>query len=241
MQRFDERYAEWVVSARWPIVAAALILVAVAASGALFLEFSTNYRVFFAKDNPELLALESIENNYSKNDNVLLLIDPEDRDATSERALAAMVWLTEHAWRTPYSTRVDSIANFQHTTADGDDLLVSDLVDPAKLGDAKEQARVRAVALADPRLAGNLLARDAGASAVNVTVELPEEDEAFRIPEVAGFVEALAAEAQERFPGIDVRLAGTVIINHAFSQASIDSQKVFLPAASRSWPWCCGR
>ena len=231
MQRFDERYAEWVVSARWPIVAAALILVAVAAGGVLFLEFSTNYRVFFAKDNPELLALESIENNYSKNDNVLLLIDPEDRDATSERALAATVWLTEHAWQTPYSTRVDSIANFQHTTADGDDLLVSDLVDPAKLGDAKERARIRAVALADPRLAGSLLARDAGASAVNVTVELPEEDEAFRIPEVAEFVDALAAEAEGRFPGIDVRLAGTVIINHAFSQASIDSQKVFLPAS----------
>ena len=231
MQRFDERYAQWVVSARWPIVAVALVLVAVAAGGALFLEFSTNYRVFFAKDNPELLALESIENNYSKNDNVLLLIDPEDRDATSERALASAVWLTERAWQTPFSTRVDSIANFQHTTADGDDLLVSDLVDPAKLGDAKERARIRAVALADPRLAGSLLARDAGASAVNVTVELPEEDEAFRISEVAEFVDALASEAEERFPGIDVRLAGTVIINHAFSQASIDSQKVFLPAS----------
>ena len=139
--------------------------------------------------------------------------------------------LTEHAWQTPYSTRVDSVANFQHTTAHGDDLRVSDLVDPAKLGDAKERARIRAVALADPRLAGSLLARDAGASAVNVTVELPEEDEAFRIPEVAEVVDALAGEAEERFPGIDVRLAGTVIINHAFSQASIDSQKVFLPAS----------
>ena len=140
MRRLDERYGAWVVAARWPIVAASLILVAVAAAGALRLEFSTNYRVFFAEDNPELLALKAIENSYSKNDNVLLLIDPEDRDATSEQALAAAVWLTERAWQTPFSTRVDSIANFQHTTAHGDDLLVADLVDPEALGDAEARA-----------------------------------------------------------------------------------------------------
>ena len=231
MRHFEARFGEWVVATRWPIIVVSLVLVAVAASGILFLKFSTNYRMFFSQDNPQLLALESLENAYGKSDNVLFMIVPEDRDATSEQALAAAVWLTERAWQTPYSTRVDSIANFQHTTADGDDLSVRDLVDPTKLGDAEERSRIRATALADARLAGNLLARDGGVSAVSVTVQLPEEDEAFRIPEVAAFVRGLAAEAEERFPGIDLRLAGTVIINNAFSEASIDSQKTFLPAS----------
>ena len=230
-RHFEERFAEWVVAARWPIIAVTLILVALAAGGSLFLKFSTNYRIFFSQDNPQLLALEALENTYGKSDNVLFMIVPEDRDATSEQALAAAVWLTERAWQTPYSTRVDSIANFQHTTADGDDLSVRDLVDPTKLGDAEERSRIRATALADARLAGNLLARDGGVSAVSVTVQLPEEDEAFRIPEVAAFARGLAAEAEERFPGIDLRLVGTVIINNAFSEASIDSQKTFLPAS----------
>ena len=197
----------------------------------MFLQFSTNYRIFFSQDNPQLLALEALENTYGKSDNVLFMIVPEDRDATSEQALAAAVWLTERAWQTPYSTRVDSIANFQHTTVDGDDLSVRDLVDPTKLDDAEERSRIRATALADARLAGNLLARDGGVSAVSVTVQLPEEDEAFRIPEVAAFARGLAAEAEERFPGIDLRLVGTVMINNAFSEASIDSQKTFLPAS----------
>jgi len=231
MQQIEARFGEWVVTARWPVIVISLILVALAASGSLFLKFSTNYRMFFSKDNPQLLALESMENTYGKNDNVLFMIVPDDRDATSAQALEAGVWLTEHAWQTPYSTRVDSIANFPYTTADGDDLSVRELVDPTKLGDPQERLRIRATALADPRLAGNLLARDGGVSAVNVTVHLPEEDEAFRIPEVAAFARGLATEAEERFQGIDVRLIGTVIINSAFSEASIDSQKTFLPAS----------
>ena len=219
------------VATRWPIIVISLLLVSLAASGSLFLKTSTNYRMFFAKDNPQLLALESLENTYGKNDNVLILIVPEDRDFASEQALTAVAWLTDHAWQTPHSTRVDSIANFQHTTADGDDLFVRSLVDPLKLDNAEERSRIREVALAEPRLAGSLVARDGGVSAVNVTVELPEEDEAARIPEIAQFVGDLAAEAEERFPGIDIRLVGTVMINHAFSEASIASQKTFLPAS----------
>ncbi len=231
MQHFEARFAEWVVAARWPIVLVTLMLVAAAASGSLFLKFSTDYRIFFSKDNPQLLALEALESTYGKSHNVLFMIVPEDGDATSEQALAAVVWLTERAWQAPYSRRVDSIANFQHTTAEGDDLSVRDLVDPTKLADAGERARIRAAALADPRLAGSLLARDGSVSAVSLTVELPDENQTVTVPEVAEFARGLAAEVENRFPGIDLRLVGTVMINHAFSEASVDSQKIFLPAS----------
>ena len=228
---FEARFGEWVVAARWPILAGTLILVAAAAAGSLLLNFSASYRVFFSPDDPQLLALESLENTYSKNDNVIFMIVPDDRDAMSQRALAAAVWLTERAWETPYSTRVDSIANFQHTTAQGDDLSVRNLVDPERLGDADERLWVRTAALADPRLAGSLLARDAGVSAVSVTVQLPEDEEVVLVPEVARFAHSLAAQVRDRFSGIDVRLVGTVIINNAFTEASFDSQKTFLPAS----------
>ena len=231
MQQVEERFAKWVVATRWPIIAASLILVLLAGGGGAFLKFSTNYRIFFSQDNPELLAYEALENTYGKSENILFMVVPEAGDATSEQALAALAWLTGRAWLTPYSRRVDSIANFQHTTADGDELSVRDLVDPAMLGDAGQRTRIRATALGDPRLKGSLIARDGRVSAVNVTVEMPEENQAVRVPEVAEFARKLAAETEERFPGIDVRTVGTVMINHTFSQASIDSQKVFLPAS----------
>ena len=49
------------------------------------------------------------------------------------------------------------------------------------------------------------------------------------MPEVAEFARGLAARAEEGFPGIDVRLVGTVIVNDVFAEASISSQMMFLP------------
>ena len=227
----ETHFGEWVILARWPIITITLILVAGAASGSFFLKTSTDYRMFFDEGNPQLLAFEEIENTYGKSDNVLFMLAPGDRDFASEQSLSALVWLTERAWQTPHSTRVDSLANFQHTTAVGDDLLVRNLVDPDKISSAGERSWVRETALAEPRLAGNLVAHNGSVSAVNVTVELPDEEQAVRTPEVAKFVRDLAIEAEKRFPGIDVRLTGTVILNQAFSEASVSSQETFLPAS----------
>ena len=229
--QFASRFAERVLAARWPVILAALLLVAVASGGIARLEFSASYRIFFDEDNPELLALEALENTYGKNENVVFLIVPDDGDATSEDALAAAVWLTEAAWQTPWSRRVDSLANFQYTTAEGDDLYVRDLVDRQALTRAEARSRVRAIASSDPRIAGSILARNGDVSVVNVTVELPEEGLLEAVAEVADFARATASKAEERFPGVDLRTVGTVMINQTFVEASISSQKVFLPAS----------
>ena len=231
VREIEARLGEWVIAARWPIIAATLILVAIAASGGRFLEFSSNYRVFFSEENPQLLAFEALEDTYTRNDNVLFAVVPDGRDATSARALEAIAWLTERAWQTPFSTRVDSIANFQHTTADGDDLIVRDLVDEAVRGDADERSRVRAVALAEPRLAARLIATDGAVGGVNVTVQMPGEDETLEVPQVVEFVRGLAAEVRERFPGIDVRLTGMVMMNYAFTESSLLDMKTLMPVS----------
>ena len=229
--QFAERFAERVLAARRLVILATLVLVAVASSGVAFLEFSANYRIFFDEDNPQLLALEALENTYGKNENVVFLIVPDDGDATSQDALSAAVWLTDAAWYTPFSRRVDSLANFQHTTADGDDLYVRDLVDPHELARAETRSRIRSIASSDPRIAGSILARNGDVSVVNVTVELPEEGLLEAVAEVAEFARSVAAQAEDRFPDVDLRIVGTVMINQTFVEASIDSQMIFLPAS----------
>ena len=230
-EQFATRFAERVLKARWLVIATTVLLVAVATVGITQLEFSANYRIFFDEDNPQLLALEELENTYGKNENVAFLIVPDDGDATSQDALSAAVWLTEAGWQIPFSRRVDSLANFQYTTADGDDLYVRDLVDPEELARAEARAHIRDVASSDPRIAGSILGLKGDVSVVSVTVELPEEGLLEAVAEVAEFARSVAAEAEERFPGIDLRVVGTVMINQTFVEASISSQMIFLPAS----------
>ena len=228
---FAARFARRVLAARWPVILVTLIIVAAASGGMALFEFSANYRIFFDDDNPQLLALEKLENTYGKNENVVFLIVPDDGDATSEKALSAAVWLTKAAWNTPYSRRVDSLANFQYTTAEGDELYVRDLVDPQQISEAETRSQIRDIALSDPRIAGSILALNGDVSVVNVTVELPEDNLLEAVAEVAEFARATALEAEERFPGTDLRIVGTVMINQTFVEASIESQMIFLPAS----------
>ena len=120
-------YAEWLVRWRYLILIATVVLVAAAAGGLQFITFKTDYRVFFSDDNPQMLAFEQLQNTYTKTDNVLFVLAPKDGRVFTPETLATITWLTEQSWQLPYSIRVDSITNYQHTEAVGDDLLVDDL------------------------------------------------------------------------------------------------------------------
>ena len=115
-------YAGGVIRWRWLIIAATLVAAVAAASGGRFLTFSNDYRIFFGDDNPQLRAYEELQNVYTKDDNILLVIKPDEGDMFTVEALSAIRSLTVASWQTPFATRVDSLANFQHSFADGDEL-----------------------------------------------------------------------------------------------------------------------
>jgi uncharacterized protein len=123
-----ETFSGWVIRWRWAIIGATLLIVLAVAAGARRLVFIDNYRVFFSKENPDLLAFETVENLYSKNDNILFVVAPKDGQVFTRETLASLEWLTREAWKLPYSTRIDSLTNFQHTWAQGDNLVVQNLV-----------------------------------------------------------------------------------------------------------------
>ncbi len=163
----ESRLGGWAIASRQPVIVVSLILVGIAASGTRFLEFSADNRIYLNEDNPQLLAFDAFEDKYGQSDNVLFVLVPPDHNATSALALEATTWLTEQSWTVPYVTRVDSLTNFPHTTAHGDDILVRELIDVADSGDAERRARIREIALAEPSLAGRLIARDGGVSGVH--------------------------------------------------------------------------
>lgn len=56
-----EAYAWWVLKWRWPILIISVVATVLAARGGGFLTFSTNYRVFFSQDNPQLASFEALQ------------------------------------------------------------------------------------------------------------------------------------------------------------------------------------
>ena len=131
MREFEAKYGGWVIRFKWLILLPTLAVILAAGSGGRLLTFTNDYRIFFGDDNPQMLAFEVLENTYSKNDNVMFVVAPADGQVFTRETLEAVEWLTEQAWQTPYSNRVDSLSNFQHTQAEEDDMLVRNLYEDA--------------------------------------------------------------------------------------------------------------
>ncbi len=221
--------AEGLIRWRWLLLIGAVATALLAVSGVRFLGFSNDYRVFFSKENPQLLAFEQLQSTYTKADNVLFVLAPADGDVFSPQTLAAIEWLTRQAWQIPYSIRVDSVTNFQHTRVQGDDLSVEDLVRDAGAYSAAELQKIKQVALHEPQLINRLVAPDARVAGVNVTIQLPGIDPQAEVPEVVAFSRDLAAQLQQRFNDIDVHLTGIVLLNNAFSENSIKDMSTLVP------------
>ena len=207
-----------VMDARWRVLLVPVLLVAAIGTGVARLTMNADYKVFFSKENPQLAAFDALQNTYTKDDNILIALEPADGNVFSRETLAALEALVAQSWRVPFATRVDAITNFQVTRADGDNLYVEDLVrDAAKLSDTA-LATVRATALEEPRLVWRPVSPRGDITALNITLKLPGE----RIGEefdAINAVRANLAEFRRQHPDIHVYTSGVAMLFAGFSEA----------------------
>lgn len=222
LRRLGKRRLRWVAEAilrhHRLVVGLVLLVTLVCGYGVRWLAFNPDSRVFFGPDDPERVALEAMENTYSRANNVVFVLAPESGRVFERETLTAIAWLTERAWYTPFSSRVYSLTDEQHSYARGDEVVVENLVpDPAKASDA-DLERVRRTALDRVDLAGRMVSSTADVASVMVLVNPPgkSRDE---VPAMAAFARALAAEFEQRYPAIAIYVTGGVIGDAAFAEA----------------------
>jgi hypothetical protein len=222
------RYAEWVIRWRWAVITLSLIAAMAAASGAARLKFIDEYRVFFGEDNPQLQAFDAVQDIYTKNDNILFVVTPPDENAFSPDALAAVEDLTAEAWKIPFAIRVESVTNFQHSYAEGDDLTVEDLVSDARDLSANETEQAKQVALQEPFLRSRLVPANAHVNGVNVTLQFPREELDETARSVAQARE-LVTRIETDFPGTRVAMTGMAMLNNAFQESAMRDMGTLVP------------
>lgn len=225
---FGTTWGKAVIKYRWVIIVLSVAIIALLGTGLPKVQFDGDYRVFFSKENPQLRAYDELQNKYTQDDNVLLVIEPRDGKIFDQQSLDAIETLTSEAWQTPYSSRVDAVTNFQHTYAQGDDLYVEDLVENASGKTTDEIAKIRQVALNEPLLVNRLLNEEGTVSAINITVKLPGES-ITEGPEVVEFIRGTVAEFESENPELKTYLSGIVMLNSAFFEASEQDSGTLIP------------
>lgn len=228
METFGEKLGRWIIKYRWWVMIGTLVTVGVIAKGALLLPIQNDVRIYFGENNKQLKALEQLENVYTKNDSVLFVISPKDGRVFNQRTLRAVKELTDISWQIPYSNRVDSVTNFQHTSVIGDNLVVGDLFpDPERMS-REEIKRLQKIALSEPRLVNLLISETGHVTAVRANIIRPNES-MNEAPEIAALARKVVADFKDKYPDIDIYLTGEIIGDVTLSEATVKDMETLIP------------
>ncbi|MGX1928802.1 efflux RND transporter permease subunit [Flagellimonas sp. 2504JD4-2] len=217
--QFAKNWANFVIKYKWPVLILSILL-AMGLGSQGKMEFDGDYHVFFSESNPELEAFDALQEKYTKDDNIIVVLAPKNGNVFTKKNLVAIEELTAEAWNTPYSSRVDAVTNFQHTSAQGDDLYVDDLAYDSANKTVEEIKEIREIALKEPLLIHRIINEEGSVTAINITVRLPGEDSAAEIPEVTIATRDMISKFKENHPEFDVYTTGLVPLNTAFFESS---------------------
>lgn len=196
--------------------------------GAQYLYFNSSYKTYFSEDNPERVEYEKIEDEFTNNDNILFVLTAKKGTIYDQTFLQAVDWLTKKSWHLPKATRVDSLTNFQHVTADENDLLVDDLIYPNEKLSEADLAKIKRIALSEPLLANRIVKENSNSTAVNVTLSTDEDDPHESIV-IADAALLLKKEFSLLYPDIELRLTGSTMLNYAFENSAQEDGKKIVP------------
>ncbi|HCH2616196.1 efflux RND transporter permease subunit [Vibrio parahaemolyticus] len=211
------------------VLLATIFLIIVATIGGKNLYFRGDYDIFFDGTNKQLLAFDEIQTTFAKTDNLAIVIAPEDGDIFTPQTLSLIQKITVDAWQVPYSSRVDSIANYQHTEAFDDDLLVEDLLYSEYELTPERISKVKSIALSEPVLKSAFVSEKGDVTVVNITVQLPEMDKTAEVEEVVSSINAMIDRYQRAYPDVTFHKAGIIAMNHAFMTAAQDDSSTLVP------------
>nr|WP_172572491.1 MMPL family transporter [Vibrio vulnificus] len=212
----------------WTLIISLIAIVATA-MGAKNLYFRGDYNIFFDGSNAQLQAFDEIQTTFAKTDNIALVLAPKSGDVFDQRTLTQIQEMTEQAWQVPYSSRVDSLANYQHTEAVDDDLLVEDLLYQSYPLTVERIAKVRTIAMSEPLLVNALVSEKGDVAVINITMQMPGVDETAEVNEVVAYVEQMLSHYRAQYPDVTIYKAGIIAMNHSFAMAAQNDSATLVP------------
>ena len=220
-----------IVTRRWLTILLSLLVMLVLAAGATRLTVvDVDVRNHFGKSDTHIVALEQLEETYALSDVALVAVAPREGTIFTRETLVAIEELTEQLWRTPYSTRVDSISNYTHTEGFEDELIVESLIDEASSLSDTDIERIMDIALGTEEIVDRFISSDGRVAGLVVSVSLPENREAGK-QEVTDYLYETVADAREKHTSIDYHLTGELVLNRAMSEAINDETAILGPIA----------
>ena len=229
---FESTIAQFLIRKRNLLALLSIILFLISAVGLTNLYFDSSYRAYFSEENPELVAFESMEKIYTKEDNVIIIIKSRKESIFHGETLRAIEELTKKTWSMPYSIRVDSITNFQLVSNAGETIEIKEAVENAMEFTSAELEILRARLLDQPELKNKILSSDGKTTGIIATVQIPLDNRTEATTEIAKWSKSLIKDFKKEHHALfTIALSGTVIMDYTFTEVGARDSTFLVPTS----------
>ena len=164
----------------------------------------TDYRLFFADEHPDRVALDTFEQNFGKTDSALVVVTTNEGSILSKRYRQVVTALEASLKQAPYAIHTTSVFSSWPSQQQPTDVA---------------------------SYYGTLLNEEHTSTGISVTIDMsPERPNA--VNEAAGFIRDVMQTHRKMYPELRIDASGIVMMNHAFAENLLDDLFVLVPLSN---------
>ena len=206
--------AETIIRYRPLCIIISILILAGLAQGLSKINFNPDINAFFPENDTLTTSHLSIEDTYSSMDNAVIGIGVKEGTVFTNEVLSLIEDLTEKAWKTPHSLRVDSLSNYSYVSADGDDLYIEPFLEGSSTYDLKTLKEKELIIEEEELAYGAIISKDKKTSLINIVFDPPREDIESEYQESLNYVLGFLEEARKNHPEVDLIISGIVYMEY---------------------------
>ena len=211
---FTETFAEKIIQYRYLSILFCLVLLIASFRGVGGIAFSPDMEQFFPEDYPISENHAHIEDTFYSSDSVIIAIGVDEGTVFNPRILNLIEEITDKAWSTPHSIRVDSLSNFSFVRAEIDDLVVEPFIEESLEWDQKKINERSTLIEKEEQAYGTILSKDKKTTFINISIDAPRDDVEKEYAESMEHIFAFMDPLKKEYPEADMRYAGIVYIEY---------------------------
>ena len=206
--------AETIIRYRPLCIIISILILAGLAQGLSKINFNPDINAFFPENDTLTTSHLSIEDTYSSMDNAVIGIGVKEGTVFTNEVLSLIEDLTERAWKTPHSLRVDSLSNYSYVSADGDDLYIEPFLEGSSAYDLKTLKEKELIIEEEELAYGAIISKDKKTSLINIVFDPPRKDIEAEYQESLNYVLGFLEEARKNHPEVDLIISGIVYMEY---------------------------
>ncbi len=223
--------AETIIRYRPLCIIISLLILAGLAQGLSKINFNPDINVFFPENDTLTTSHLKIEDTYSSMDNAVIGIGVKEGTVFTNEILSLIEDLTEKAWKTPHSLRIDSLSNYSYVSADGDDLYIEPFLEGSSTYDLKTLKEKELIIEGEELAYGAIISKDKKTSLINIVFDPPRKDIESEYQESLNYVLGFLEEARKNHPEVDLIISGIVYMEYQSPMLLKAQMPKLMPAA----------